>query len=118
MVITCCPFCEFHISAHTDKPVQHLATLIIKDTGKKSDKKFPHNKYLLFRNLLIVAVPASVNAKGKDDAYAYRDDQVIIDRRQRVPQYLQLLRRPQRGKQTAERGEQGRQDNQGEKSPR
>ncbi|MCU0629616.1 MAG: succinate dehydrogenase/fumarate reductase iron-sulfur subunit [Methanoregulaceae archaeon] len=30
MVVTCCPFCEFHIAGHTDKPVRHLATLLLK----------------------------------------------------------------------------------------
>jgi len=29
MVVTCCPFCEFHIAGHTNKPVQHLATLLL-----------------------------------------------------------------------------------------
>jgi fumarate reductase (CoM/CoB) subunit B len=44
-VITSCPFCEFHIAGHTDKPVKHVATLLLegyreKDTGKATkDKK-------------------------------------------------------------------------------
>jgi fumarate reductase (CoM/CoB) subunit B len=39
MVITCCPFCEFHISAHTDKPVRHLATLLMQGYREKDAKK-------------------------------------------------------------------------------
>jgi fumarate reductase (CoM/CoB) subunit B len=35
MVITCCPFCEFHISGHTKKPIQHLATLLLKGYREK-----------------------------------------------------------------------------------
>jgi fumarate reductase (CoM/CoB) subunit B len=35
MVVTCCPFCEFHISGHTDKPVQHLATLLLNGYREK-----------------------------------------------------------------------------------
>jgi len=37
MVVTCCPFCEFHIAGHTDKPVQHLATLLL--NGYKEKEK-------------------------------------------------------------------------------
>ncbi|MEI6293594.1 MAG: fumarate reductase (CoM/CoB) subunit TfrB [Methanomicrobiales archaeon] len=29
VVVTCCPFCEFHIAGHTDKPVRHLATVLL-----------------------------------------------------------------------------------------
>ncbi len=37
-VITSCPFCEFHIRAHTDRPVRHVASLLLdgyraKETG-------------------------------------------------------------------------------------
>jgi fumarate reductase (CoM/CoB) subunit B len=39
MVITCCPFCEFHISGHTDKPVRHLATLLLEGYKEKERKK-------------------------------------------------------------------------------
>jgi fumarate reductase (CoM/CoB) subunit B len=28
-VITSCPFCEFHIQAHTDRPVRHVASLLL-----------------------------------------------------------------------------------------
>lgn len=28
-VITSCPFCEFHIRAHTDRPVRHVASLLL-----------------------------------------------------------------------------------------
>jgi fumarate reductase (CoM/CoB) subunit B len=37
MVVTCCPFCEFHIAGHTDKPVKHLATLLLQ--GYKENEK-------------------------------------------------------------------------------
>ena len=29
VVITSCPFCEFHIAGHTDKPVKHVATVLL-----------------------------------------------------------------------------------------
>ncbi len=37
MVVTCCPFCEFHIAGHTNKPVQHLATLLLKGYREKEN---------------------------------------------------------------------------------
>jgi fumarate reductase (CoM/CoB) subunit B len=39
MVITCCPFCELHISDHTEKPVRHLATLLMEGYREKDAKK-------------------------------------------------------------------------------
>lgn len=35
IVVTCCPFCEFHIAGHTDRPVQHLATLLVRSYKEK-----------------------------------------------------------------------------------
>jgi fumarate reductase (CoM/CoB) subunit B len=37
MVVTCCPFCEFHIADHTDKPVRHLATLLLQGYKEKEE---------------------------------------------------------------------------------
>ena len=34
-VITICPFCEYHIQEHTDKPVKNLMTLLLEGYRKK-----------------------------------------------------------------------------------
>jgi len=34
-VITSCPFCEFHISGHTNKPVKHVATVLLEGYREK-----------------------------------------------------------------------------------
>jgi fumarate reductase (CoM/CoB) subunit B len=34
-VITSCPFCEFHIRDHTDRPVRHVASLLLEGYRKK-----------------------------------------------------------------------------------
>jgi fumarate reductase (CoM/CoB) subunit B len=42
VVITSCPFCEFHIAGHTDKPVKHVATVLLegyREKDRKSGKK-------------------------------------------------------------------------------
>jgi fumarate reductase (CoM/CoB) subunit B len=39
VVITSCPFCEFHIAGHTDKPVKHVATLLLEGYQEKDRKK-------------------------------------------------------------------------------
>jgi fumarate reductase (CoM/CoB) subunit B len=42
IVISSCPFCEFHIAGHTDKPVKNVATVLLegyKEKDKKSTKK-------------------------------------------------------------------------------
>ena len=36
-VITSCPFCEFHIRAHTDRPVRHVASLLL--DGYRAEEK-------------------------------------------------------------------------------
>ena len=38
IVITSCPFCEFHIMGHTDRPVKHVATVLLEGYREK-DKK-------------------------------------------------------------------------------
>jgi fumarate reductase (CoM/CoB) subunit B len=35
VVISSCPFCEFHISQHTDKPVMNIATLLLEGYREK-----------------------------------------------------------------------------------
>jgi len=35
IVITSCPFCEFHIQGHTDKPVKNIATVLLEGYRKK-----------------------------------------------------------------------------------
>jgi fumarate reductase (CoM/CoB) subunit B len=35
VVITSCPFCEFHIMGHTDKPVKHVATVLLEGYREK-----------------------------------------------------------------------------------
>jgi fumarate reductase (CoM/CoB) subunit B len=42
IVISSCPFCEFHIAGHTDKPVKNVASVLLegyKEKDKKSTKK-------------------------------------------------------------------------------
>ena len=39
VVITSCPFCEFHIMGHTDKPVKHVATVLLEGYREKDKKK-------------------------------------------------------------------------------
>ena len=39
-VITSCPFCEFHIRAHTDRPVRHVASLLL-DGYREKEKSAP-----------------------------------------------------------------------------
>ncbi len=38
IVISSCPFCEFHIAGHTDKPVKNLTTVLL-DGYKEKDRK-------------------------------------------------------------------------------
>ena len=38
VVITSCPFCEFHIAGHTDKPVKHVATVLLEGYREKDRK--------------------------------------------------------------------------------
>jgi len=38
IVISSCPFCEFHIAGHTDKPVKNVASLLL-EGYKEKDKK-------------------------------------------------------------------------------
>ncbi len=37
-VITSCPFCELHIRAHTDRPVRHVASLLLEGYRKKDSR--------------------------------------------------------------------------------
>ncbi|WP_321506169.1 fumarate reductase (CoM/CoB) subunit TfrB [uncultured Methanoregula sp.] len=39
IVITSCPFCEFHIMGHTDKPVKNIATVLLEGYREKDRKK-------------------------------------------------------------------------------
>ena len=39
IVISSCPFCEFHIAGHTDKPVKNIATLLLEGYKEKDRKK-------------------------------------------------------------------------------
>jgi fumarate reductase (CoM/CoB) subunit B len=39
IVITSCPFCEFHIAGHTDKPVKNIATVLLEGYREKDRKK-------------------------------------------------------------------------------
>jgi len=42
IVISSCPFCEFHIAGHTDRPVKNVASVLLegyKEKDKKSVKK-------------------------------------------------------------------------------
>jgi fumarate reductase (CoM/CoB) subunit B len=36
IVISSCPFCEFHIAGHTDKPVKNVATVLAEGYRKKN----------------------------------------------------------------------------------
>lgn len=35
LVVTICPFCEYHIQEHSDKPVKNLMTVLVEALGKK-----------------------------------------------------------------------------------
>lgn len=39
LVITSCPFCEFHIKDHTDKPVKHVVSVLLEGYRKKDRAK-------------------------------------------------------------------------------
>ncbi len=39
IVITSCPFCEFHIAGHTDKPVRNIASVLLEGYREKDRKK-------------------------------------------------------------------------------
>jgi fumarate reductase (CoM/CoB) subunit B len=39
VVISSCPFCEFHIAGHTDKPIKNIATLLLEGYKEKDRKK-------------------------------------------------------------------------------
>jgi fumarate reductase (CoM/CoB) subunit B len=39
VVITSCPFCEYHIAGHTDKPVKHVATVLLEGYREKDKQK-------------------------------------------------------------------------------
>jgi fumarate reductase (CoM/CoB) subunit B len=43
IVISSCPFCEFHISGHTDKPVKNIATVLLEGYKEKDRKKTPES---------------------------------------------------------------------------
>jgi len=35
VVVTICPFCEYHIQEHSDKPVKNLMTILVEALGEK-----------------------------------------------------------------------------------
>jgi fumarate reductase (CoM/CoB) subunit B len=39
VVITSCPFCEFHIAGHTDKPVKHVVSVLLEGYREKDKKE-------------------------------------------------------------------------------
>jgi fumarate reductase (CoM/CoB) subunit B len=39
IVLSSCPFCEFHISGHTDKPVKNVASVLLEGYREKDRKK-------------------------------------------------------------------------------
>lgn len=39
IVISSCPFCEFHIMEHTDRPVKNVTTLLMEGYREKDRKK-------------------------------------------------------------------------------
>ena len=43
IVISSCPFCEFHIAGHTDKPVKNIATVLLEGYKEKDRKKTPES---------------------------------------------------------------------------
>jgi fumarate reductase (CoM/CoB) subunit B len=61
VVITSCPFCEFHIAGHTDKPVKHVATVLLEGYREKDRKKAGSIK----RKGRKVIKNQKVQAKGK-----------------------------------------------------
>lgn len=43
IVISSCPFCEFHIAGHTDRPVKNVATVLLEGYREKDRKKVLKN---------------------------------------------------------------------------
>jgi fumarate reductase (CoM/CoB) subunit B len=41
VVITSCPFCEYHIAPHTDKPVKNICTILLEGYAEKDRKERP-----------------------------------------------------------------------------
>jgi fumarate reductase (CoM/CoB) subunit B len=41
VVATACPFCEFHISEATDRPVRHICSLLLEGYKKKDREQSP-----------------------------------------------------------------------------
>ena len=41
IVISSCPFCEFHIQEHTDRPVKNITTVLLEGYREKDKKKAP-----------------------------------------------------------------------------
>ena len=39
IVVSSCPFCEFHIAGHTDKPIKNITTLLLEGYREKDRKK-------------------------------------------------------------------------------
>lgn len=37
IVISSCPFCEFHIAEHTDKPVKNITTVLLEGYKEKTE---------------------------------------------------------------------------------
>ena len=35
IVVTICPFCEYHIQEHSDRPVKNLMTVLVQALGKE-----------------------------------------------------------------------------------
>jgi fumarate reductase (CoM/CoB) subunit B len=42
IVITSCPFCEFHIAGHTDRPVKNIMTVLLEGYREKDRKNAAH----------------------------------------------------------------------------
>lgn len=42
IVITSCPFCEFHIAGHTDRPVKNIMTVLLEGYREKDRKNAEH----------------------------------------------------------------------------
>ena len=41
IVISSCPFCEFHIMGHTDLPVRNITSLLLEAYRKKDEEEAP-----------------------------------------------------------------------------
>lgn len=51
IVITSCPFCEFHIAGNTDKPVKNIATVLLEGYREKDRMRMDRAEFYVRKNI-------------------------------------------------------------------